>query len=198
MLRLRTELWTRPFSRSRVLGPMLPPSARAWLPFSLRFSTLSQHAPARARPAARRARRGACRTSICHASARMLNTNTQKSIAVIHENSGGHPEMGVVQTAGARGFESRPAPRLFFWLPRCPSCFFLLPITDQLPGYWRYQLPTTKLLPASRINSQATDTTNWETKTLSESCRDDGERGGRAARARTDADAARAGRRSIE
>ena len=82
-----------------------PPSARAWLPFSLRFSTLSQHAPARARPAARRARRGACRTSICHASARMLNTNTQKSIAVIHENSGGHPEMGVVQTAGARGFE---------------------------------------------------------------------------------------------
>ena len=48
-------------------------------------------------------------------------------------------------------------------------CDFLLPITDQLPGYWRYRLPTTKLLPASRINSQATDTdrtTNWETKTL--------------------------------
>ena len=71
--------------------------------------------------APRRARRTACRTSICHASARMLNTNTQKSTAVIHENSGGHPEMGVVQTAGAGGFESRLAPRLFFGLPRCPS-----------------------------------------------------------------------------
>jgi len=36
---------------------MLPPSARAWLPFSLRFSTLSQHAPARPRrSAAARAR----------------------------------------------------------------------------------------------------------------------------------------------
>jgi hypothetical protein len=47
-----------------------------------------------------------------------------------------------------------------------PELNFLLPITDQLPGYWRYRLPTTKLLPAPRINSQATDTTNWETKTL--------------------------------
>ena len=50
--------------------------------------------------------------------------------------------------------------------PKMPELFFLLPITDQLPGYWRYRLPTTKLLPASLINSQATDTTNWETKTL--------------------------------
>ena len=74
--------------------------------------------------APRRARRTACRTSICHASARMLNTNTQKSTAVIHENSGGHPEMGVVQTAGARGFESRLAPRLFFGSQDARAVFF--------------------------------------------------------------------------
>ena len=65
--------------------------------------------------------------------------------------------------------EPRLAPRLFLLAPKLPELIFLLPITDQLPGYWRYRLPTTKLLPASRINSQATDTdrtTNWETKTL--------------------------------
>ena len=62
--------------------------------------------------------------------------------------------------------ESRLAPRLFLLAPKVPELKFLLPVTDQLPGYWRYRLPTTELLPASLINSQATDTTNWETKTL--------------------------------
>ena len=32
--RLRAQLWMAPISRSRVLGPMLPPSAWAWWPFS--------------------------------------------------------------------------------------------------------------------------------------------------------------------
>ena len=28
-----------------------------------------------------------------------------------------------------------------------PELGFLLPVTDQLPGYWRYRLPTTELPP---------------------------------------------------
>ena len=62
--------------------------------------------------------------------------------------------------------ESRLAPRLFLLAPKMPELIFLLPVTDQLPGYWRYRLPTTELPPAPLINPQATDTTNWETKTL--------------------------------
>ncbi len=37
--RLRTELWTVLFSRSRALGPMLPPSEREIWPFFVGFST---------------------------------------------------------------------------------------------------------------------------------------------------------------
>ena len=46
-----------------------------------------------------------------------------------------------------------------------PELGFLLPVTDQLPGYWRYRLPTTELPPAPLINPQATDTTNWDSQT---------------------------------
>ena len=140
----------------------LAPATRAGRVATARRS--SRAACAQASATSSRGSRSSTNRSV---SSGQTETGGQKSTAVIHENSGGHPEMGAVQTPGARGFESRLAPRLFFWLPRCPSCFFCsqLPTSYRDTGATNYRLPNCYQHRA-QIPKQPILSTNWETKTL--------------------------------
>ena len=78
----------------------LAPATRAGRVATARRS--SRAACAQASATSSRGSRSSTNRSV---SSGQTETGGQKSTAVIHENSGGHPEMGAVQTAGARGFE---------------------------------------------------------------------------------------------
>eukprot|EP01043_Picozoa_sp_COSAG02_P079363 COSAG02_NODE_18322_length_945_cov_1.968085_1_plen_214_part_00 len=100
---LRTELWTTPFSRSRALGPMLPPSALELWPFSC----------VSARPA--RGRRPFARCMVPLFSNTVLYVNPAMDFIYVHF---GRARL-VSAALGSMGGVTRAEPRELVFESRC-------------------------------------------------------------------------------